>query len=146
MLVNARPVAGKVGVDGEGRLDGPVLHDLGHDLGLARVNTVGVGAVVQVLVVGDLVAVIGTRVGIALRGRSLRFTAWLLGAVHVMVTGLDLVGLAALLLKYPTNEVVEILVLVLSLYNFKIIYFLKFEMNNYYFSVTLCNFIRYTML
>ena len=37
-------------------------------------------------------------------------------------------------------------VLVLSFYNFKIIYFLKFEMNNYYFSVTLCNFISYTML
>ena len=37
-------------------------------------------------------------------------------------------------------------VLVLSFYIFKIIYFLKFEMNNYYFSVTLCNFISYTML
>ena len=37
-------------------------------------------------------------------------------------------------------------VLILSFYNFKIIYFLKFLMNNYYFSVTLCNFISYTML
>ena len=114
MLVNARPVAGKVGVDGEGRLDGPVLHDLGHDLGLARVDTVGVGAVVQVLVVGDLVVVIGARVGIAVRRRSLRFAAWLLGAVHVMVAGLDLVGLAALLLKCPTNEVVEIFGILIS--------------------------------
>ena len=92
VLVDAAAVVGEVGEDGEGGLDGPVLHQLHLDLldaVLHRVPLVAVG------LVGAVVLGVAGLARLVAPGRAAALLAGPPGAVDVVLAGLDLVGLAA---------------------------------------------------
>ena len=93
MLINARLVIGKVGVDGERRLHGAVVHQLDLDLVLIVVDGVAAGAECLVLVVGHVVAAV-LALAVAVGGGA-ALLAGAAGSFGVVLARLDLVRLAA---------------------------------------------------
>ena len=94
-LVNARFVVGEVLKDSEGRLDGSVGDQLHLDLVHVALNGVALLSVALVLLVGNLE--LGVLTGSVTLGSATSLLARAPCSVHVVLTRLDLVRLAALL-------------------------------------------------
>jgi len=93
VLVDARLVVDKVFVDGEGGLGWPVGHQLLHDVPLL-VHDVMWLLPISLVVVVFLRVVSVLAVAVALGG-SASLTAWLSGAIDMMLARLDVIGLTS---------------------------------------------------
>ena len=95
MLIDSGLVVDEVGEDGEGCLRRAVGHQLVHDLLLVAGNVVGLLAVCQVLLVGDLVVgVLAFPVALGGPAASLARST---GSIDMVLARLDLVRLAAVI-------------------------------------------------